>query len=103
MVYLIAYEFQDKRKLPDKDFFDLIESLGQPNYCLENNILLDAAYLSKGIKEEIREYIEQNNGKVIISRVTKDFAAQKLREQTRKFLKNHWDRIPEVEDLGKLP
>jgi hypothetical protein len=65
-------------------------------------IFLDAAYLAKGILEEIQRYFYDNNGFVFISRVTKDVAAI-LRDPSRKFLKQYWNRIPEIEDLGKLP
>jgi len=102
MVYLITYEFQEKEKLPDKEFFELIESLGRRDYCLENSVFVNAAYLSEGIMDELREYMAKNDGRVIISRVTKDFSA-KLHEHSRKFLKQYWNRIPEIGDLGKLP
>ncbi|MCL2539074.1 MAG: hypothetical protein FWE66_01915 [Oscillospiraceae bacterium] len=102
MVYLITYEFPDREKLPDAEFFELLESLGQLDYCLENSVFVNAAYLSKGIMDELDEYILRSNAKVIISRVTKDFSA-KLREHSRRFLMKYWSRIPEIEDLGRLP
>lgn len=102
MVYLITYDFPEKDRLPDEEFFEIIDSLGHYSSCLENSIFVNAAYLSRGIMEELAEYIQKNRGRIIVTRVTKDFAA-KLREPPRKFLKQYWSRIPEISDLGRLP
>ena len=102
MLYNISYNFYSPHD-PDEEFFMLLGSLGTYQLGFDGFLLIDTPYIASGLRDELDKYfMGGKRGKYCICRMVKD-SGGRFDKHTRRFISKYWSRVPEMDDLGKMP
>jgi len=102
MLFQVSYSFNSKDD-PDEGFFNMLDEIGPYRLGFDGFLLLDAPYTARGLKEIFDEYfLLGKRGRYFIGRTVRDCSGC-LHQKDKAFISRRWDRVPPIENLGKLP